>query len=245
MVLSFGGFSRELTKKKLFEILLVMKMYKQMDATWLKKLKKEINAPYFARLMAFLEKRYELAAVYPAKERVFSAFALVPFDKVQVVILGQDPYHSKGVATGAAFAVEEGNKIPPSLRNIYKEIQQDLGSEPKNLWEMQKEGVFLLNTLLTVEEGAPLSHRGKGWESFTDAVLRALWEREEKIVFLLWGRNAKKKGEAIFTGEKGHLVLEAGHPSPLSARLFFGCKHFSKAAAFLRGEGKTIDWCKG
>ena len=245
MVEGFRAFKRELTKKIFSQILWLVNRYKQMDATWLKKLKNEVNAPYFVSLMSFLESRYKEVAIYPAKENIFAAFSLVPFDKVKVVILGQDPYHSKGMATGAAFAVEEGQKTPPSLRNIYKEMRADLGAPPKNLWEMQRRGVFLLNTLLTVEEGKPLSHAGKGWERFTDAVLKALWEREEKIVFLLWGRNAKKKGEAIFKGERGHLVLEAGHPSPLSARFFFGCKHFSKAAVFLEGEGKTIDWCKG
>lgn len=220
-----------------------MDEYKQIDPTWLKKLKQEMNNSYFLSMMRFIEKRRGEVKVFPAKENVFAALS-VPLDKVNVMILGQDPYHTEKKAIGAAFAIAEGEKLPPSLRNIYKEIKSDTGKEAKDLKEMQKQGVMLLNTILTVEEGAPLSHQNIGWESFTDAILRLLWERDKKIVFLLWGNKAKRKARKVFVGKKGHLVLEAGHPSPLSSRYFFGSKHFSKARGFLREEGEDIDWCK-
>ncbi len=219
--------------------------YKQIETSWKKIFDKEVSKPYFKKLCRFLAKERAVRRVLPKKEDVFAPFCLVPFDSVRVVIVGQDPYHTKDLAIGQAFAVDSHQKIPPSLRNIYKEIESDTKKPAEDLINLTNQGVFLLNTILTVEEGAPLSHRNKGWERFTDEVLKTLWEREEKIVFLLWGNNAKRKEKEIFTKDRGHLVLKAGHPSPLSARFFLGCKHFTKANAFLKKErGFVIDWNK-
>lgn len=208
-------------------------------------LENEREKVYFKNLLAFIDKQREKKTIFPKKEDVFAAFSDLTIKDVKVVILGQDPYHTKGMANGMAFSVNEGQKLPPSLKNIYKEIKEDLKKEPKDLKKLKKEGVLLLNTILTVEEQTPLSHKNIGWERFTDEVLRTLWESKQKIVFLLWGNHAKRKGEELFKGKKGHLVLKAGHPSPLSARHFFGCKHFSKANAFLKKERREVDWCKG
>ncbi|MCH9623908.1 MAG: Uracil-DNA glycosylase [Chlamydiia bacterium] len=219
--------------------------YKQIEHSWKKKLRKELQKGYFLELKDFLSSERKHKNIFPNKEDVFAAFASTPFDKVRVVIVGQDPYHTAGVATGSAFAIHPAQKIPPSLRNIYKEIEADTGKPAQDLGALQSQGVFLLNTILTVEEKRPLSHQKKGWERFTDEVLKALWEGGEKIVFLLWGNNAKKKIKGIMKGDRGHLVLQAGHPSPLSVRFFSGCKHFTKANHFLREEGyKEIDWNK-
>jgi len=219
--------------------------YKQIETSWKKALDKEVTKPYFKNLCSFLFKEREIKQVFPKKEDVLAPFCLVPLDSVKVVIVGQDPYHTKDVAIGHAFAVHPTQKAPPSLRNIYKEIESDTAGAAEDLINLAKQGVFLLNTVLTVEEGLPLSHKNTGWERFTDEVLKILWEREEKIVFLLWGNNAKRKEKEVFTKDRGHLVLTAGHPSPLSARFFFGCKHFTKANAFLKKErGFVINWNK-
>ena len=216
-----------------------------MELSWRKRLGKELKKDYFCRLKAFIKQEREVKNIYPAEKNVFAAFSNISFEGVKVVIVGQDPYHTKGAAVGRAFTIDSGQKIPPSLRNIYKEIKSDTGEEPGDLTVIEKQGVFLLNTILTVEEGLPLSHKNQGWEGFTDEVLRLLWNRPQKIVFLLWGNNAKRKIKDIFKGDKGHLVLTAGHPSPLSARYFFGCKHFTRANDFLKKEGReTIDWNK-
>lgn len=219
--------------------------YKQIDITWKKKLEKELKKDYFQKLKSFIQKERKEKSIFPDSTSVFKAFEKNPLDDVKVVILGQDPYHTRGMAVGEAFAVSTNSKIPPSLRNIYKEIKSDTGKEPGELLELSDQGVLLINTILTVEEGAPLSHKNIGWEKFTDEVLKILWESQKKIVFLLWGNHAKKKGDELFKGEMGHLVLKSGHPSPLSARYFFGCKHFTRANAFLKKErGVEIDWNK-
>jgi uracil-DNA glycosylase len=207
-------------------------------------LEKEKVKPYFVNLMNFLEEKRKQKTIYPSKNQIFDAFLDINLEDVKVVILGQDPYHTKGKACGLAFAVNADQKAPPSLKNIYKEMLNDLGKEPKDLKELKKEGVLLLNTILTVEEGSPLSHKNIGWENFTDQVLKLLWQSNKKIVFLLWGNHAKRKEKELFQGESGHLVLKASHPSPLSARYFFGCKHFSKANAFLKKERGEVDWSK-
>ena len=209
-----------------------------------KTLEKEIAKPYFAGLMQYLDDRGKEKNIFPPQKERFAAFSNLPLEQIKVVILGQDPYPTKGKACGLAFAVKDGEKIPPSLRNIYKEMLNDLGKEPKDLKDLKNEGVLLLNTILSVEEGAPLSHKNIGWERFTDEILKVLWGNDKKIVFLLWGNEAKKKGKEIFKGDRGHLVLTAGHPSPLSSRFFFGCKHFSQANAFLKKRGEQVDWCK-
>lgn len=227
-----------------WEILENMDEYKQITGLWKKALKNQWEKPYFISLRNCVQQKRLQETVYPKKGEVFTAFREVPLEKVQVVILGQDPYHGENQACGVAFAVQKGTKIPPSLRNIYKEIKEDMKKEPKDLLDLQKQGVFLLNTLLTVSENAPLSHKKIGWEQFIDATLKVLWEKKEKIVFLLWGNNAKKRVEGIFTKDNGHLVLCAGHPSPLSVRKFSGCRHFSQANAFLKNTGREIIWTK-
>jgi uracil-DNA glycosylase len=219
--------------------------YKQSQPSWEKIIERERKKPYFLKLSSFLTKERKKKNIFPSSENVFAAFRNLSIDDVKVVVLGQDPYHTKGVANGLAFCVEKDQKIPPSLRNIYKEIKEDTGGEPKKLQELKDEGVLFLNTVLTVEEGAPLSHKNQGWEIFTDAILKELWASEKKIVFLLWGKAAKRKSEELFIGEKGHLVLIAGHPSPLSVRYFSGCKHFTKTNAFLKKErNESICWSK-
>lgn len=218
--------------------------YKQTHPSWRKKLSKEMKKAYFKELEVFLKQERKIKRVFPAEEDVFAAFNGSSFEKIKVVIVGQDPYHTDGAANGLAFSINSGQKVPPSLRNIYKEIEADTGAPHGDLKALSAQGVFLLNTVLTVEEGAPLSHQKKGWERFTDAVLQQLWDSEKKIVFLLWGNKAKKKKEELFTGKRDHLVLTAGHPSPLSARYFFGCKHFTKANAFLKTQREEVDWSK-
>lgn len=211
---------------------------------WANRLKDEFNKEYFKKLQAFLEEEYSRYDVYPKMENIFNALNYCPYDKVKVVIIGQDPYHEPHQAHGLSFSVEEGVSYPPSLVNIFKEIEDDLGKKVKNsgnLTRWAKQGVMLLNTTLTVRRGQANSHRGKGWEIFTNEVIRQLSARKDPIVFLLWGSNAQSFASII---EKQHLVLKAPHPSPLSAyRGFFGCKHFSKANDFLVKCGKEpIDW---
>jgi len=215
-----------------------------MHESWKKYLTKEFERPYFKELSEFLKEAYEMKTVYPPKSQVFSAFA-TDLDEVKVVIIGQDPYHGPRQAHGLAFSVSESVPTPPSLVNIFKEIHEDTGAEIPNNGNLRRwaeQGVLLLNNTLTVEAHRAGSHRGKGWEEFTNAMIRVLSEEREGLVFLLWGRDAKSK-KILINSEK-HLVLEAAHPSPLSAYSgFFGCRHFSKANEYLLFRGKkTIDW---
>lgn len=220
----------------------------KIESSWRDALKGEFEQEYFAELTRFVKEEYKTGAVYPAPKNIFRAFDLCPFDKVKVVILGQDPYHGAGQANGLAFAVGEDTPIPPSLQNIFKEIQADLGlpcvasAKQGDLSRWAEQGVLLLNATLTVRAHAAGSHQKKGWEQFTDAVIRALSEERSDLVFMLWGNYAKAKGAHI--DHTKHLVLTAPHPSPLSAHAgFFGCKHFSKANDYLTAHGQTpIDW---
>ena len=213
---------------------------------WLVPMSGEFKKPYYRKLYETVKSEYETKEVYPAPDDIFNAFAFTPLSKVKVVILGQDPYHEPGQAHGLSFSVRKGVAPPPSLVNIFKEIKDDVGIDNTGkhgeLTNWAKHGVLLLNTVLTVRAGQANSHKGKGWEQFTDDVIRLLDQREEPVVFLLWGNNAKAKRALIQHPQ--HLVLTAAHPSPLSAyHGFFGCKHFSKANAFLREHGlPEIDW---
>lgn len=204
----------------------------------------EYEKPYFEKLKKTVDEEYEKHTVYPPKDKIFSAFAL-PFEEVKVVVIGQDPYHGEGQANGMAFAVETGVQLPPSLQNIFKEIESDLGikMQGSTLTGWASQGVLMLNTVLTVRAATPQSHSQIGWQEFTDAVIEKLAKREKPLVFMLWGANALKKKPLI---GKQHLVLESVHPSPLSAyRGFFGCKHFSKANEFLLSKGlEPIDWAR-
>ena len=212
---------------------------------WGPLLEGEFNKPYFIELEQFLKQEYRKSRVYPAAENIYNAFHYTSFEEVKVVILGQDPYHGPNQAHGLSFSVQPEVKIPPSLKNIYKELNQDLGCFIPNhgyLVEWAKQGVLLLNTVLTVREGEAHSHRGKGWEIFTDQVIHLLNKREEPIVFILWGKPAQSKIPYIDTNR--HTILTSVHPSPLSAnRGFFGSQPFSKANACLKQWGmKEIDW---
>lgn len=215
--------------------------------TWESIINDERDKEYFQSVLAFVEQqRNSGKTIYPPQEQVFSAFDMTPFESVRVVILGQDPYHGANQAHGLAFSVLRGVKIPPSLRNMYKELAQDIeGFEiPSHgyldAWASQ--GVLMLNTVLTVEEAKAHSHAKCGWETFTDAIIAELNQRSEPIIFLLWGAHAQKKGQAIDTGK--HYVLAAPHPSPLSARRgFFGCQHFSTTNELLSSmDQRPIDW---
>ena len=205
----------------------------------------EQNKEYYRKLQQFLEKEYQEKIVYPAKENIFAALKTTPYESVKVVILGQDPYHGEGEAHGLSFSVCPGIKTPPSLKNIYKELQSELGCEiPNNgyLMKWAKQGVLLLNAVLTVEKDKPASHRGKGWEQFTDKIIEEIDKKEEPVVFMLWGNFAKSK-EALLKNPN-HLVLTSAHPSPFSARNgFFGNNHFIKANEYLTEHGlEPIDW---
>lgn len=212
---------------------------------WADKLKDEYKKDYYRRLFEFVGAEYGSHTVYPPGDDIFNAFHLTPLGNVKVVIIGQDPYHEPGQAHGLSFSVKPGVDIPPSLVNIYKELQSDLGCYiPNNgyLVKWAEQGVLLLNAVLTVRAHAAASHQNKGWENFTDAVIRIINEVDRPIVFLLWGSFARSK-KSMLTNP-AHLVLEAPHPSPLSAyRGFFGCRHFSKANDFLKEHGVSpIDW---
>lgn len=212
---------------------------------WDEVLRQDLESESFTRLRAFLKEEYASQTIFPPAEDVFNALKTTDYDKVKVLLLGQDPYHGLGQAHGFAFSVKKGVKTPPSLQNIYKELQTDLGCtipSHGNLLEWAEQGVLMLNTVLTVREGQPNSHKGKGWEELTDSIIRHLDARESPVVFLLWGANAKTKLPLIHGMQ--HLVLAAPHPSPLSAwQGFFGCKHFSRANAFLQAAGQApIDW---
>lgn len=217
----------------------------QIEASWKNLLHREFAKDYFRKLIDFVKSEYKSDTIFPPGKDIFRAFDLTSVDDVKVVILGQDPYHTPGVANGLAFSVHSDNKLPPSLRNIYKELQSDLGVDsPENgdLSKWAKQGVLLLNSTLTVRKSDAGSHQGKGWEDFTDEVIKALSEIKENLVFILWGAYAQKKGSVI--DEKKHLVIKSAHPSPFSAdRGFFGSKPFSRANEYLKNNGLgPINW---
>ena len=221
-------------------------MKAQIEQSWKKELENEFNKPYFTSLTYFLREEYLSKEIYPQEKEIFSTFNYCSIKDVKVVIVGQDPYHGKGQANGYCFSVNEGQKHPPSLMNIFKEIEKELGIPyPKSgdLARWASQGVFLLNATLTVESGMAGSHQKQGWETFTDSVIETINKSTEKVVFMLWGGFAKKKGKKISRNK--HLVLESGHPSPLSAirGYWFGNNHFSLCNIFLKKEGKKeIDW---
>lgn len=213
--------------------------------SWKTRLADEFTKPYFIELIRFVKEEYATQTVYPPGKEIFSAFDHCDFDNVKVVIIGQDPYHGPGQANGLCFSVRDGVRIPPSLVNIFKEINQDLGkpiASSGNLERWAEQGVLLLNATLTVRANQPGSHQKKGWELFTDAVIKKLSDEKQHIVYLLWGSYAQKKGEVIDRNK--NLVLMSAHPSPFSAdRGFFGSKHFSKANAYLKSNGlEEINW---
>lgn len=208
-------------------------------------IKQELTKDYYRQLLDFVEEEYQIKTIFPPKDEIFRALNLCEFEDVKVVILGQDPYHQPQQANGLSFSVRKGVRVPPSLTNIYKELQLDIGCQiPQHgdLTSWAKQGVLLLNNVLTVEYGKPNSHRGKGWEVFTLNIVKALSQREKPLVFILWGKNAMEKQQYIDTSK--HLVLTSVHPSPLSAhRGFFGSKPFSKTNHFLRKHHMTpVNW---
>lgn len=212
---------------------------------WDQLLSNEFDKKYYQKLRDFLAKEYQSKTIYPNRYNIFEALKLTSYADTKVLILGQDPYHGENQAHGLAFSVQPGTAIPPSLLNIYKELKNDLGCvipNNGNLEHWSKQGVLLLNTSLTVIKDSPNSHRGKGWEIFTDQIIKLLNEKDTPVVFILWGNNSKEK-EKFITNKK-HLILTSAHPSPLSAsRGFFGCKHFSKTNKFLNENGiSPIDW---
>jgi uracil-DNA glycosylase len=217
----------------------------KIEQSWKDRLADEFEKDYFKQLTAFVRDEYKRYTVYPQGRLIFNAFGLCPFEEVKVVLLGQDPYHEPGQAHGLCFSVQEGTPFPPSLVNIFKEIESDTGKAmPKNgdLTRWAKQGVLLLNATLTVKAHVAGSHQNKGWETFTDAVIRRLNEEREHIVYLLWGSYAQRKGSYINASR--NLVLQSAHPSPLSAhRGFFGNKHFSQTNDYLIASGQTpIEW---
>ena len=217
----------------------------KIENSWKQLLGNEFNKPYFAALASFVKAEYETKTIYPKANSIFKAFELCPVDKVKVVILGQDPYHGENQAHGLSFSVKEGVPIPPSLKNIFKELKSDLDlpfPSDGNLERWAKQGVLLLNATLTVEAHKAGSHQKKGWETFTSAVIENLASKKSNLVFLLWGAYAQKKATVIQSDK--HLKLQSPHPSPLSAhRGFLGCQHFSQANAYLEAHGKpAIKW---
>ena len=217
----------------------------RIEQSWKEALQEEFDKPYFERLVAYLHgEKASGQVVYPPGGQIFRAFELTPVDKVKVVILGQDPYHGPGQAMGLSFSVPDGVPAPPSLKNIFKEIEDDLGirmSGRPNLESWARQGVLLLNAVLTVRGGQPASHGAIGWQVFTDAVIKYLSAHGEGIVFMLWGNFARSKRDLIDSSR--HHILEAAHPSPLARGAFFGCRHFSQANALLEQEHKTpINW---
>ena len=212
---------------------------------WDKVLDHEYHEEYFKKIVAFINQAYKEREIFPPKSRILRALSLTDYDDVRVVILGQDPYHGVGEANGLAFAVSDGVKLPPSLRNIYKELYNDLGIEPASVGNLEcwaKEGVLLLNAVLTVEKDKPASHKFLGWENFTDAIIKSLNDKDTPVVFILWGNFARSK-KSLITNPK-HYVIESTHPSPFSANYgFFGSKPFSKTNDFLKKNHlKEIDW---
>ena len=218
-----------------------MLVIKMIENDWKSILGKEFNKDYFKKLEMFIDREYKKKTIFPVKDDIFNAFDLCSFNNTKVIILGQDPYHNFNQSHGLAFSVLKGNKIPPSLKNIYKELYSDLGIETPNHGELTswaEEGVLLLNTILTVELHKPLSHKGKGWETFTDGIIRILNEDDRPKVFVLWGNNAISKKELV--DNPNHLILTSSHPSPFSARIsFFGSKVFSNINSFLRDTNQT------
>jgi uracil-DNA glycosylase len=217
----------------------------KIEEGWLRALNEEFGKGYFEELKKFILDERLKCEVYPPANRIFAAFDQTPFDKVKAVILGQDPYHGPGQANGLCFSVSDGIRQPPSLMNIFKELRDDLGCEiPKsgNLEAWAHQGVFLLNATLTVRANTAGSHQNKGWELFTDAVIKTLSDQKEDLVFLLWGNYAKAKATLIDANK--HLILTAAHPSPLARGAFFGCRHFSKTNEYLRSKGiGEVNWC--
>ena len=217
----------------------------RIEESWKRALQSEVEKPYFAGLVSYLhEQKASGATIYPPGSAIFRAFELTPVDKVKVVILGQDPYHNPGQAMGLSFSVPAGVPAPPSLKNVFKEIESDLGirmSGSPDLTPWAEQGVLLLNAILTVRAGEAASHRGKGWELFTDAVIKYISDNCDGVGFLLWGGFARNKRGLIDTSR--HYVLEAAHPSPLAGGAFFGCRHFSRTNEILCNEHKTpINW---
>ncbi|MEI3510999.1 MAG: uracil-DNA glycosylase [Bacteroidales bacterium] len=217
----------------------------RIDESWRERLQSEFDAPYFAQLADFVRHEYATTRVYPPGSQMFAAFDACPFDKVKVVILGQDPYHEPGQAHGLCFSVNDGVPFPPSLQNIFKEIHDDIGTPVPmsgDLTRWANQGVLLLNATLTVRAHQAGSHQNKGWEQFTDAVIHRLAQERENLVFILWGSYAQRKGE--FIDRSRHLVLQSPHPSPLSAhRGFFGNRHFSRTNEYLTAHGiEPILW---
>ena len=212
---------------------------------WKEILKDEFSKPYFEELVSFVKQEYASGEVFPAGRNIFRAFDKCPFDKLKVVIIGQDPYHGEGQANGLCFSVSEGVPFPPSLKNIFKEVSDDIGTPIPHSGELDRwaeQGVLMLNAVLTVRAHNAASHAGRGWETFTDAVVKAIAERKQGVVYMLWGSYAQRKG--AIANPKQNLILHAVHPSPLSAyRGFFGCKHFSQANNYLVSIGKEpIQW---
>lgn len=217
----------------------------KISESWKNLLQKEFNKPYFEELTRFVKSEYSAGQVFPAGRNIFRAFDKCPFDKLKVVIIGQDPYHGVGQANGLCFSVDDGVQYPPSLQNIFKEIHDDIGSpipSSGNLDRWAEQGVLLLNAVLTVRAHQAASHAGRGWEQFTDAVVRTIAQRKEGVVYMLWGNYAQRKGQ--IADPERNLILKSVHPSPLSVyRGFFGCKHFSKANDYLIQQGKEpIVW---
>lgn len=219
----------------------------RIEESWKEVLLSEFEKEYFKDLANFVKEEYKNHTVYPPGGKIFEAFNKTPFNKVRVVIIGQDPYHGKGQANGLSFSVSEGTKLPPSLQNIFKEIKNDLGKESKNcltgdLSSWAEQGVLLLNATLTVRQSSPGSHQKKGWETLTSSVIEKLSEKKNGLVYILWGKYAQEKGVKINT--LNNLVLKAAHPSPFSAdNGFFGCKHFSRTNEYLVKNGETpIEW---
>lgn len=217
----------------------------KIDESWKAALKEEFEKPYFQDLAAFVKEEYKTKTIYPAAKNIFAAFNNTPFDAVKVVILGQDPYHGTGQAHGLSFSVQEGVKNPPSLQNIFKELKSDLAKDPPqsgDLTRWAKQGVLLLNATLTVVAGQAGSHQHKGWEEFTDSVIKLLNEKKEHLVFILWGAYAQKKADMI--DKTKHLILQSAHPSPFSAdRGFFGSRPFSQTNAYLvMTDQEPINW---
>ena len=216
----------------------------KIDETWKTVLMTEFQKPYWEELTEFIRQQYLSGKVYPPAKNIFRAFDLCPINKVKVVIVGQDPYHGEKQANGLSFAVNDGITLPPSLKNIYKEIQNDLRITPLSSGDLTRwatQGILMLNSVLSVSANSPASHAGKGWERFTDAVIKILKEKRKNIVYLLWGKYAQVKGEVI--DRQNNLVLTSGHPSPYSAHLFFGNHHFSKCNKYFKKNGiKEIDW---
>ena len=213
---------------------------------WDNILQEEYKKDYFKKIVSFINKEYKEKTIYPPKSRILRALSLTDYDNVKVVILGQDPYHGDKEANGLAFAVSDGIKLPPSLKNIYKELDSDLKIPPSNKGNLEcwaKEGVLLLNAVLTVEKDKAASHKNIGWEQFTDAIIKKINEKETPVVFILWGNFAKSK--KIYITNKKHYIIESSHPSPFSANYgFFGSKPFSKTNKYLKQNGlKEIDWC--